>query len=366
MHMPRHLGTDDCVCLQPPSLATANPPEVSLTKQKRSIFFSLDVLLAASRRLRELDDDPDRIFGNWGKPGSGTEDLAWYPTDFLRDVVPISCHSHNDYWRKVPLFSALHAGCTGVEADVWLFDGGLSTLYVGHDTAALTANRTFESLYINPLVEILSRTNPQTEFYNESRRGVFDYDPEQTLTLLVDVKTDGAKTWPEVLRQLEPLRKRGWLSYMEDGVVHYGPVIVVATGNAPFDLVVENSTYRDAFYDAPLNQMWEDPDSEGDDSSSFSSSAAEAFTYNANNSFYASVSFWEAFGPVLTGLSEPALQTIRGQVKGAHRRGLKARYWALPAWPISLRNKIWNILMSEGVDMLNVDDLTSASRREWR
>jgi hypothetical protein len=35
--------------------------------------------------------------------------------------VPVGCHSHNDYWRRVPLYSALQAGCIGVEADVWLF-----------------------------------------------------------------------------------------------------------------------------------------------------------------------------------------------------------------------------------------------------
>lgn len=29
-------------------------------------------------------------------------------------------HSHNDYWRDVPLFSALSHGVTSVEADVWL------------------------------------------------------------------------------------------------------------------------------------------------------------------------------------------------------------------------------------------------------
>ena len=56
--------------------------------------------------------DVDRVFQKWGKEGTGTEDLAWYPTDFLRDIIPIPCHSHNDYWRRVPLFSALRAGCT--------------------------------------------------------------------------------------------------------------------------------------------------------------------------------------------------------------------------------------------------------------
>lgn len=304
-----------------------------------------------------IEDDPDRIFGNWGKPGTGTEGLAWYPTDFLRDVEPIQCHSHNDYWRKVPLFSALHAGCIGVEADVWLFDDD-PALYVGHDTAALNPNRTFESLYINPLVDLLNRTNPQTQFYSDTRRGVFDYDPEQAVILLVDLKTDGAKTWPHVLRQLEPLRSRDWLTYVEDGVIQQRQVTVVGTGNTPFDLLMENSTYRDAFFDAPLADMWEDPDV-------LNSASKEDTTYNETNSFYASTSLTDTVGIILGGFNDDQLRTIRGQIKGAHRRGLKVRYWDTPGWPIGLRNKVWHTLMEEGADMLNVDDLKSASKKEW-
>lgn len=303
-----------------------------------------------------IEDDPDKIFGNWGKPGTETEGLAWYPTDFLRDVVPIRCHSHNDYWRKVPLFSALHAGCIGVEADVWLFDDD-PKLYVGHDTAALTTNRSFESLYINPLVDLLNRTNPHTPFYNDTRRGVFDYDPEQAVILLVDLKTDGAQIWPHVLAQLEPLRSRGWLTYVEDQVVHQRQVTVVGTGNTPFDLVVQNSTYRDAFFDAPLAEMWEDP--------SVPDTGSTNTTYNETNSLYASTSLTEAVGLIFGGFSDSQLRTIRGQIKGAHQRGLKVRYWDTPGWPIGLRNKVWHTLMEEGVDMLNVDDLKSAARKEW-
>lgn len=90
----------------------------------------------------------------WGQSGQVGEDLSKYPTDATRDVKPIPCHSHNDYWRRVPLFDAIHCGCISVEVDVWHFDGD-EELYVGHDTASLTSNRTLTSLYINPLVGLL-------------------------------------------------------------------------------------------------------------------------------------------------------------------------------------------------------------------
>ena len=333
---------------------------------------------------------------NWGKPGTGTEGLAWYPTDFLRDVTPIPCHSHNDYWRRVPLFDALRKGCTGVEADVWLFD---DELYVGHDTASLTRNRTFTSLYIDPLVKILEHQNPDTDFYNGTSHGVFDTHPGKPLTLLVDLKTSGAETWPWVLKQLAPLRERGWLSYVQDNQVHFGPITVVGTGNTPFDLLTSNTTYRDAFFDAPLDQMWEPrlPTPEMQDWPAFDDSlpgerldedegsAEESSTpsplpdighglsgvlptddFNESNSYYASVSFGKAVGRMWRGrLSPRQMKIIRGQIRGAHRRGLKARYWDLPAWPLGLRNHVWDVLVREGVDMLNVDDLRAASREVW-
>ena len=332
---------------------------------------------------------------NWGKPGTGTEDLAWYPTDFLRDITPIPCHSHNDYWRRVPLFSALRHGCTGVEADVWLFD---DELYVGHNTASLTRNRTFTSLYIDPLVEILENQNPDTDFYNGTSHGVFDTDPGKSLTLLVDLKTGGAETWPWVLKQLQPLRERGWLSYVENNKLHTRQITVVGTGNTPFDVLMQNSTYRDAFFDAPLDQMWEprqttpemadwpefddslpgerlDEDEGSAEESKLSppenvgqgmSGVLPTDEFNELNSYYASVSFGKAVGRMWRGrLSPRQMKIIRGQIRGAHRRGLKARYWDLPSWPLGLRNHVWDVLVREGVDMLNVDDLRAASRQVW-
>ncbi|KAH6652177.1 hypothetical protein BKA67DRAFT_660939 [Truncatella angustata] len=324
-----------------------------------AIFLCIDLALAISRSLWGLDDDPDKIFAKWGQEDTATEGLKWYPTDFLRDVQPIPCHSHNDYWRTVPLFSALHAGCIGVEADVHLFDND-DKLYVGHNDASLTPNRTLQSLYINPLMDLLNQTNPSTQFFNGTgtKHGIFDADPSQSLTLLIDVKTDGAKTWPHVVAQLQPLREKGWLSYVENGVRHNGPITVVGTGNTPFELIIANSTYRDYFFDAPLQTMYEDPDKDVD-------STTVDMKYNSTNSHYASVSLGKSIGSTFLGVSDEQLKTIKGQLKGAHRRGLTARYWDTPGWPIGLRDGIWHTLVFAGADMLNVDDLRSAARKTW-
>lgn len=339
---------------------------------------ALDILLRVSR-LTWLEEkaETNGDLSRWGTLGSGTENLAWYPTNFLQDVTPKPIHSHNDYWRKVPLFTALQQGCMSVEADVWLFDTPEknNTLYVGHDRAALQPGRTFQSLYIQPIVEILERQNPRTELYGGHNRGVFDTNPNQTLTLLVDVKTSGNATWAKVVEQLAPLRERGWLTYYANGTVHPRAVTVVGSGNTPFAELIANETYRDYFYDAPLNKL----NGAGINSNSSSSSSGNAstststssqggvnHTYNATNSFYASVNFGAAIGTTwMGGLGAEQLARIRAQVAQAHAAGLKVRYWDLPSWPVSTRDHVWNVLVREGVDMLNVDAVKAAAHRRW-
>lgn len=231
---------------------------------------------------------------------------------------------------------------------------------------------------------------------------MFDTDSGKSVTLLVDLKTEGAATWPFVLKQLEPLRERGWLSYVENNTLHSRPITVVGTGNTPFNLLTQNQTYRDAFFDAPLDTMWEarnitpemstwppfDDSLPGERLDEDEGSAEENMStptlnstadagqgmsgvlptdeFNQLNSYYASVSFGKAVGRMWRGrLSPRQMKIIRGQIRGAHRRGLKARYWDLPSWPIGLRNHVWDVLVREGVDMLNVDDLRGASQQVW-
>jgi hypothetical protein len=369
------------------------------------VFQFLTITFGAFMAL--FPDDLDWVLEHWGDAGQPSEGLAHWPTDFTGDIRPVACHSHNDYWRKVPLYEAIHAGCIGVEADVWLFD---EELYVGHNTYALTPNRTLKSLYISPLLDILAKQNPIAHFqpgHDKPPHGVFDTDPSQTLILLIDFKTPGDDLWPYVVSQLEPFRQKGYLTYFNGTDVIEGPITVVGTGNAPFDLVVSNTTYRDIFFDAPLDQMADNtqgydshaPEFDGEpDSDSYLDSEVEpgaSFApsiqrtpfrrsddagqghsgsaptnpndYSYLNSYYASVSFKKSIGRVWRyRLSTKQLDLIRRQIHGAHARGLKVRYWGLPSWPRGLRNHVWHVLVREGVDILNVDDLIGATRRDWR
>lgn len=181
-----------------------------------------------------------------------------YPPDLTRDVLPIDCRSHNDYWRRVPFFEALHFGCTRVEADIWLpYDNSTNTdLLVGHKRRDLEPLRTFANLYVAPILDLLDARNaPQTSL---PPRGIFERRLNESLVLLVDLKTNGYDTLPAVLAQLEPLRTRDYLSRFVNGIVVRGPAAVVATGETPFDALVANSIYRDVYFDAPMDRIYAD------------------------------------------------------------------------------------------------------------
>ncbi|KAF2432105.1 hypothetical protein EJ08DRAFT_609857 [Tothia fuscella] len=337
------------------------------------------------------------------KDGKAVDGLNRWTEDFSRTVIPIMVHSHNDYWRPYPLFSALAAGCTGVEADVWLSDDG-KDLLVGHDRSQLHPGRTLKSMYLDPLLEILDRNNPEDRWGSHTvydrASGVFGTQPNTTLVLLIDVKTEPQKTWDLVQSQMEPLRKKQYLTRQQIVYTYYnfiekqmnwpGPVTIVATGNMnsqayhkygrshqtyaisefasyeggqthdPF------SEYHDYFYDAPLdilpqyNKFYTVNDETG---KKIGSGSQQLF--HSDTAYYASVSFNQAIGSVRTGFSDKQLATLREQIYTAKMTGLQARYWDLPAWPINYRDYVWDVLTREGVGMLSVDDLESAARRGW-
>ncbi|KAI0115879.1 hypothetical protein GGR51DRAFT_555755 [Nemania sp. FL0031] len=256
--------------------------------------------------------------------GSGAPLNPW-PLDSLNSVLPVSCHSHNDYEQSIPVFNALAAGCISMEADVWLFDGDV---IIGH--LLPTLGRTLRAQYVNPLLAIL----------NHNGGSAYKSRPGQTLVLLVDFKTSDTGTLDAVVKALDPLRQAGYLSRLENGVFVKKAITVVASGSAPFDRIStgDGVPNRDIFYDANLG-------------------ALSGTTYTSQNSYVASADFQDVVGQASTAtLTAAQMTTITTQVNQAHAKGLVARYWNLPG------EYLWEPLKALGVDLLNADDLSNTAR----
>jgi hypothetical protein len=312
-------------------------------------------------------DGMDRAFdpfdGSWISPNH-------YPSEYFQSVLPIPCHSHNDYWRRRPLWSALGTGCIGLEADIWLID---ENIYVGHTANELDKSKTLSNLYINPLIELLEKRysafnpdpGPRRQYW-ASMPGVFAQAPQQSLTLLLDFKTEGFSLWPAVNEVLEGLRQRGWLTFWNGKSRVERPITVVVTGSAPFSLVTLNTTYHDIFFDAPLEALQTEEDETDIIDSSGSIRTVFTHKYNRSNSHYASSSMTRALGPLWQhSLSQSQLDLMRNQIEQATARGLIPRYWGTPRWPRGLRDSVWEVLLKQGVGILNVDDLRAARKGDW-
>src|SRR5262249_20573166 len=114
-------------------------------------------------------------------------------------------HSHNDYEQKRPLLDALDQGFCSIEADIYLVGG---KLLVAHDILDTKAERTLQSLYLDPLREHVKANGGRV------------YRGGPNVILLIDVKSPAEATYGalrEVLKEYAPM-----LTSFRDGKVEEG------------------------------------------------------------------------------------------------------------------------------------------------
>jgi hypothetical protein len=125
-------------------------------------------------------------------------------------------------------------------------------------------------------------------------------------------------------------------------------VTIIGTGETPLEMVTSVSD-RDYFFDAPLGNL-NDP---------------KYASVDGTVSPIASTDFAAAVGKVTADtdpvLTDEQLKALREQISTASERGIGARYWNTPAFPIRTRNLVWRTLLREGVTLLNADDLDAVA-----
>lgn len=307
--------------------------------------------------LSRIPNDPFDI--RFGKHITRTSPDIWDDTRqaFIHDANPVPIHSHNDEWRRIPLFEALASGCISVEVDVHLAKGDL---LVGHSSQSLDKADTLRSMYLEPLQRMLERQNLGTQ--DDSWSGIFNRDPKQTVVLLVDHKSSGPETFAELHRQLEALRHLDYLTYWNGKEKAMRPLTIVATGNAPFESVTALAEdHRDIFWDAHLERL---PSTLDDFSVS-----PPVFKYNQSNSHYASTKWrnavlWNPRNESHPGLATPQGKDILGShIEQAAARGLLTRYWDAPTEPPNLQDIVWRVLVDAKVGLINMDDMGAVRDR---
>jgi hypothetical protein len=328
----------------------------SLTMRINRCVFQFVWIQRLEAGLARVPNDPyDIRFGDLDSNSS----LIWDNDrqSFIHNAMPVPVHSHNDYWRHIPLFEALGSGCISVEADVHLRD---SDLLVGHTSTSLNDASTLRSMYLQPLQRMLEEQN--AHITDGAWRGLYNKAPRQSVVLLIDHKTAGAETFAELHAQLQPLRDLDYLTYWNGTERIMRPLTVVASGNAPFSSVTAlDPTHRDIFWDAQLDRL-----TSVDDNYDVN---PPIYGYNRSNSYFASTNFGSArlyswHNASLPLPSTPAARDVAStQIEQAKARGLISRYWDTPASPPNLRDIVWRVLVELQVGVLNMDDLGAVRAR---
>jgi hypothetical protein len=167
---------------------------------------------------------------------------------------------------------------------------------VGHEDPG-KGGQTLEALYLDPIQKML-----------EEHGTMFPARPDQALSLLVDFKGNGDKTWDLLVKKLAPLRDAGYLSNSDGGEFNEGKLTVIASGNVPVAKSIDTTANpnRALFADARIHE--------------------DLSQFDASNAYFASANFKEAVQREGGGLKGPILDILRIQVRAAHDKGLKARY----------------------------------------
>lgn len=230
-----------------------------------------------------------------------------------QDFTASRIFAHNDYVREDAFYAAYELGVGYIEADVFLRDGDLM---VAHHEHEIRKGRTLEKMYLIPL-ERKIRGN---------RGSVFPY-PDQSLTLMVDLKTEGYSTMQELVRQLE--KHSSLLSCLT--------LRVMVSGDVP---------PPDRWGDFPAFITF-------DGRPGISYTDEQLARIGMISSGFRQHIQWDGRQE----LSASDRARILELIAAAHEKGKTFRFWATPDFP-----QAWQILLDLNFDVIVTDDVLSLAR----
>lgn len=215
-------------------------------------------------------------------------------------------HSHNDYEQKIPFELAYNLGFDSIEADLYLKD---NEIFVAHDWAKIKTEKTFKSMYLNPLLSKIKENNG------------YPYPNKNKLTLILDLKKDGREVIEALFQQIEPFK-----SELKN-------VKIVLSGDMPSPDKFKNFD-KIFFFDGRKELVY-----------SKKQSKRIAFV---STSFLDFGKYWAGKTP----MSDESYQKIELFVSSMHGKGKLVRLWATPNTVLGFET-----LQKLKVDIIGTDDL---------
>lgn len=232
--------------------------------------------------------------------------LASFFQCIAQEYSSSSIFAHNDYVQKKPLLLAYDKQVGFIEADVFLIQG---KLLVAHTRIEVDPNKTLESMYLKPLALLVEKNN-----------GYAYPDTSKTLTLMIDLKTNGELT----------------LDALVEALNHY-PTL---THSKTLQVAISG--------DMPKPDKWINYPSfiKFDGRPGVTYSAEQLARVRLISNSFSEYSRWNGKGEFKTEEQYKLTQVI----DAAHALGKPMRFWAIPDNPMG-----WKKLISMKVDILNTD-----------
>lgn len=237
-----------------------------------------------------------------------------------QNIKVLPAHSHNDYEHERPLFDALECNFKSIEADVYLVG---DSLFVAHNSEDIKPGRTLRKLYLEPL-----------KIQIEKNKGSV-YGNGEEVILFIDIKDDGLLTYQLLHKILEDYKQD--LSVFENGVKKTGSILVVVSGNRPFEFM-QSQKIRLAGYDGRLENLESD----------ISPNLMPIVSDN-----WAKYFKWDGIGI----MPESEKQKLADYANKAKSNGYILRFWNTPNKTAEQRIAVWTELANAGVGLIGADEL---------
>lgn len=221
--------------------------------------------------------------------------------------------AHNDYVRPAPFHTAYKLRVGYIEADVFLAG---NELFVAHHKSEVHPERTLRALYLEPLAKMIAEN-----------KGHAYQDATLTLTLMIDLKTEGVSTLKTLVNQIEKY----------PGIIACPSLHVMISGSVP-----DPATWKQypgyISFDGRPNVVYT-PDQ-------------LARVRMISTSFRDYVS-WDGTGDIPAEAAR-VMTRLRDE---AHAKGKIFRFWATPD-----TQNAWRELMRLKMDVVVTDDVSALAR----
>ena len=220
------------------------------------------------------------------------------------------------------------------KARIVLVGNGLGSrmLHFGHFETGLHLSYPDHDLFIRNMCD---EGNTPSFRPHSGRKHQLGFPGAEKFTLLIDLKSDGEKTYAALHEVLSKYAEM--LTTVEDGKVKKKAITIVISGNRPLDLIARGNP-RYAGMDGRLSDL----DSE-----------LPAHLLPMISDRWGSHFKWRGEGDI----PEEDRKKLREVVRKAHARGRSVRFWATPEKPA-----VWKVLHEAGVDHINTDKLAELKR----